>query len=255
MKFYFFKNFEKKFKLNNIFFDLEEKIVPMNFSLNYNIIFNNFNKNNLNKYFYYFLENELKFFKKVFKKQFLPVSVIRNEGRRLTERFLKIIMQDGKSFKYFLILSKIMVLHKNYFLKFNNILNNEYNLYKVYYNLSKKNFAFFSFEYILSFLNTYVDSIFDIKVIKPTKNTRKRSKRNYKFELKYIQANKRYKFILNGLIESSKYFYKNKFFTKIYFSIIDNLFGGKNSLLYRKKLLIYKYAIRMHKSKKFKNLI
>lgn len=205
--------------------------------------------------YFFFFENEFKFFKKIFFKKSKFSSFFRLENKRLFERFIKLFLTKGLYFRYFLVFSKILSMHKFYFINFYGAWDKTYKSYKIFFDYAERNLNFFSLEHVLEYIISNVDSLLDISVVKVNKKGKKKKSEPYDLKLKYVPIHKRYKFVFNALFENTKYFNKYTLPCKIYASIMETYLDVNTSMPNKKKLSIYKFALKLYKNKKKTGII
>jgi hypothetical protein len=157
---------------------------------------------------------------------------------------LNVIFLNGDKLKFFKSLNKVAntfyfsFIHKSLFLQ------NKFDNYTLFYNFSKENNFFFDFNFILNNLISLNESIFNIKVLKLNKKNKKRLKKKYDFEVKYLKKHKRAGNVFKALHLFSNSFNYYNYNERLLASIFTTFFFQKSSKIYKKKLLAYSSILK-----------
>lgn len=155
------------------------------------------------------------------------------------DSFLKFIFKSGrkksskilllKTFKYLFLIfkkdnvfmedlkSQIEILKEGFFKDLNN----------------------FNINFIIMWLSTLLNPIFDVVCYEVPKKYKKKLKKNYFFKLKYNYFNTRKRVSYKWIYKYSNDFNDRSFSKRLLKSIFFTFVGGKNSYLYNKKIHIY----------------
>lgn len=166
---------------------------------------------------------------------------IDNKNLFLFEKFLKLLFKDGLKLKFL----KMLFFSLNFFFYlfiFNtsNFFKRFQAIYNVYYFFSKTTNFFFSTNYIFNWIVENNESIFGIKCESVPKKYRKKLKKRFTFKISYTYPAKRKNLVLRWFYLLTGRYFGNNFRNRVYFLLVDTFFKGKKSVLYLKKLNIYK---------------
>nr|YP_010632209.1 ymf63 [Cryptocaryon irritans]WBP62325.1 ymf63 [Cryptocaryon irritans] len=200
------------------------------------------NQNTLNKSTYYLNLNKEKVLKNnslTFKYNYL-------------EEFLKIGFKAGNKLKFlkkvcfsFNLLIYLFVFYSvDFFKKYKPV----YDFYYFIFNNSK-NYFLFNINFIFSWLSSICEPIFGLKhhLIKP-KNKKKNKLK--KFFIFHLPKRKRKKVFLKWFYLITFFFNDKNYENKLFQCLIDVFFKFKKSIIYTKKIYIYKKVLKTNKIKK-----
>jgi hypothetical protein len=183
------------------------------------------------------------FFKKN-KTFFLKKETSTNDNKNNIDKFMNVILSNGNKLKFTKSLNNVVnVFYFSFFYK-NLFLQNKFDNYTLFYNFSKENDFFFNFNFILNNLVSLNESIFNIKVIKVGKKSKKKVKKKYDFEVKYLKKQKRAGIVFKSIHLNSNSFNYYKYDERLLASIFTTFFFQKSSKIYKKKLLAYSSILK-----------
>ena len=205
-------------------------------------------KNKLN--FYFFKKFLVKSRKKLPKVNFNQ----KNRNITLLQKFFCISMKSGNKttlFKHFEIFFKNYLIAMFYKKDQENILNNEFFINFLYYDiirvLIKKKSFFFNFNKLLSLILPAYDSLFSIKIKKLDKKLRLKYKKKYINTIVYIPDKNRFNFTLKFLNIQS-FSVKNFNLHDRYFRIfLMFILAPYRTLPWRRRNTVYKKILHKYK--------
>lgn len=170
---------------------------------------------------------------------FKPRLYILNKNKNNLDKFLNGVFLNGDKIKFFNYLNKVVNIFYFSFIHKSSFLQNKFDNYTLFYNFSKENDFFYNFDFILNNLVSLNESIFSIKVLKLNKKTKKKLKKKYDFEVKYLKKEKRANNVFKSIHLHSNSFNYYKYNERLLASIFTTFFFQKSSKIYKKKLLAY----------------
>lgn len=184
-----------------------------------------------------------KFSKKIYLFSKFRFDVLQKNKNNL-DKFLNVLFANGDKLKFFTALNKVANIFYFSFIHKSSFLQNKFDNYSLFYNFSKENDFFFDFNFILNNLVTLNESIFIIKVLKLNKKTKKKLKKKYDFEVKYLKKEKRAGNVFKSIHLNSNSFNYYKYDERLLASIFTTFFFQKSSKIYKKKLLAYSSILK-----------
>ena len=173
---------------------------------------------------------------------------IETNPHKLINFLVKHYTKNGNKIKGYNLLKSSFYLFFSFFEKFDTELDENYTLYKLYYQYSQENRTIF-YNPVFIYINIlkYLESTFNI-CIKTVKKGRKKSDKSTK-ELKigYISPNRRLPYALRTLILFSKQFDYQNAFAKTCYNILYLFLSNKNSVLFKKKIAIVDKLLKLRK--------
>lgn len=232
-------------RLNKISFKQNNYNFLKNVNFYYNFYFDNYKTDtndyiNIDRANYKIFINSY-FFKKT--KSFTTKSNFLKDSTNF-DRFLNMIISHGDKLKFLKSVNKAVNIFYFSFIHKSNFLQNKFDNYSLFYNFSKENDFFFNFDFILSNIVNLNESIFTIKVLKLNKKNKKRLKKKYDFEVKYLKKHKRAGNVFKSLHLFSNSFNYYKYSERILASLFTTFFFQKSSKIYKKKLLAYSSILK-----------
>lgn len=113
------------------------------------------------------------------------------------------MVRQGKLKKHKLYFNKVLAFFKYHFYHYNFDFHKSFKNYLNYFTCVD----YFSYmlkpEFFLSMIIQILDPLLELKVTKVPKKFKKKSKKKYAITLKFINKNKRFKYVLKQLIEYS----------------------------------------------------
>jgi hypothetical protein len=167
-----------------------------------------------------------------------------NKNKTNLDKLLNVILINGDKLKFLKSLNKMVSIFYFSFIHKSVFLQNKFDTYTLFYNFSKENDFFFNFDFILNNIITLNESIFNIKVLKLNKRNKKRLKKKYDFEIKYLKKEKRAGNVFKSLHLFSNSFNYYKYNERILAAIFTTFFFQKSSKIYKKKLLAYSSILK-----------
>ena len=147
----------------------------------------------------------------------------------------KVVLQTLKSFKLF------------YFITGNyaNMSLTKYQFWNEYkYNMAV-NFYVYNILFILNWLLLTLKPLFTLKCQIVPKKYRKHFKTNYLYRMVYLQPNKRFNTALKWIGNEIICYPASNNSEKIIFTLLDLILNFKSSILYKKKIKIYTYLLKL----------
>lgn len=217
---YYQNNFYKNYKT-----DIADYYLIIN--LNYKIfIDSNFFKKK--KYFYI---NKNKF-------------IIFNHNRSNLDKLINVSLSDGKKLKFLNYMNNLNNAFYYSFIRKSLFFQNRFENYMLFYNFSKENDFFFNLNFILSNIANLNESIFNIKVVKLNKKLKKRFKKKFDFEVKYLQKHKRSLSVFKSLHLYANSFNYYKYYERLLASLLLTFLNQKESKIYKRKLVSYSLVLK-----------
>jgi hypothetical protein len=175
-------------------------------------------------------------------------SLVQFKNKSNTDLLLNSLMTHGKKLQFLKAVNYVnSIFYYSFFFK-NSLLTQKFDNYVLFLNFSKFNEFFFDFNFILSNIITLNESVFNLKVIKLNKKSKKKLKKNFDFEIKYLKKNKRALNVLKTLhLVSNSYNYYN-YYERLLASFFTTFLLQKTSQIYKKKIYTYSTILK----KKFK---
>lgn len=167
----------------------------------------------------------------------------------LRNKVINYSLEKGKKLTSYKIFNNTFQLFYSFFDKFNDELNNSYELYSTYYKYSIKNKTIF-FEPMFIYYNliSFLQPSFIIS-FKKTLKTKKNNKKAKEVIINYIKPKSRFFFCLKSIIKFSKTFSFNKCNQNIAYTLLNLFLLNKNSSIYKKKIIAYEKLIKLKKTK------
>jgi hypothetical protein len=167
-----------------------------------------------------------------------------NKNKSNLDKLLNVILSNGDKLKFLKSLNSMVNIFYFSFIHKSVFLQNKFDTYTLFYNFSKENDFFFNFDFILNNIVNLNESIFNIKVLKLNKRNKKRLKKKYDFEIKYLKKEKRAGNVFKSLHLFSNSFNYYKYNERILASVFTTFFFQKSSKIYKKKLLAYSSILK-----------
>lgn len=165
-------------------------------------------------------------------------------------KIINFLMEKGKKITAYNLYNDSFTIFFFFFQKYNKDLSQMYELYKVYYDFSKKNSEIF-FDPVFIFRNL-TDFLKPSYMLALKKNIKKKtSKKHIKKDLiiRYIKPENRINVALRAIMKFTKSFNFDKKSENVAYALIYLFLSNKNSSLYKKKILSYEKLIKAKKSK------
>lgn len=159
-------------------------------------------------------------------------------------KFVNMMLKSGGKLKFFNYLNTVTNIFYYSFIYKSSFLQNKFDNYTLFFNFSRENSFFFNFNFILNNILVLNESIFNIKVVKLDKRNKKRLKKKYDFEVKYLKKQKRKGFVFKALHLYSNSFNYYKYHERLLASLLTTFFFQKNSKIYKKKLFAYSSVLK-----------
>jgi hypothetical protein len=179
-------------------------------------------------------------------------SYLMNKDLTIANQFIKILTKKGLLYRYQLVISKIVGMHRSYFEIVNPILNETYSQYYIYYMFSKKHIEFFNLNILLDMAARIVDPLLQVKVVTLPKFLQKKYKKRFDFKIKHVNLSVRLRYVLKRIILNSDFLKKRDVQDRLYDCIMGIFLNPQLNLVYEEKLYFYKYALKMYKTNKLK---
>jgi hypothetical protein len=167
-----------------------------------------------------------------------------NKNKTNLDKLINVVFINGDKLKFFKSLNKVVNVFYFSFIHKSVFLQNKFDNYSLFYNFSKENSFFFDFNFILNNITSLNESIFHVKVLKVNKKAKKKLKKKYDFEVKYLKKEKRAGNVYRSLHLHSNSFNYYKYDERLLASILTTFFFQKSSKLYKKKLLAYSSVLK-----------
>lgn len=230
----FYKNINsKKIYYCNTYVDVNYKNDTSNYKTNEYLNFKLFIRQKYLKFFKYFyiLHKNNK-------------SLVLDKNRSNVDRFLNGITSRGHKLKFLKYLNYIANIFFYSFIYKSLSLSQKFENYMIFYNFSKSNEFFFDFNFILNNIINLNESIFNLKVVKLNKKIKKKLKKNFDFELKYLKKHKRSITVLKSVHLYSNTFNYYRYYERLLSSVLITFFHQKNSRIYKKKIYTYNSILK-----------
>jgi hypothetical protein len=221
-------HFYENFFYENYKTDIADYYIITN--LNYKIFINN-NFLKKKKSFYFINPNKDK-------------SIIFNQNRNNLDKLINVSFSDGKKLKF---LNYINYLNNAFYYSFiykSSFFQSRFENYMLFYNFSKENDFFFDLDFILNNIVNLNESIFNIKVIKLNKKLKKRFKKKFDFEVRYLRKHKRSLNVFKSLHLYSNSFNYYKYYERLLASLLLTFLNQKESKIYKRKLVSYSLVLK-----------
>lgn len=150
-------------------------------------------------------------------------------------------------------LSIFLKITKNFFYIFNNLINNKdssqvffkkYVFSNIFMSFVGANINIFNSHFLLDWCVSFLIPIFGLKCESVPKKFRKKLKKKYLYNIKYIPQIKRKRILFrwfSEVIYEQKY---RKVENKIFYSFLSIFLNYKNNYLFKKKIFIYKWVLK-----------
>jgi hypothetical protein len=199
--------------------------------------------NNTGGYFYFvnLLEKRIKLRRNRLR------SKLMNSPLQESTQFLKIFKKNGLYYKYFLIISKMMSMHRQCFERVDLELNSTYPNYFAFYLFARSNLQFYNFNFLLNFVTIAVDPCIQIKVVTFPKFLQKKFKKRFDFQIKHVDMSLRARYVYKRIILNSEFLSGNDVTTRVYSCLANIFLNPSDNLVMKEKFYFYRYALRMYK--------
>lgn len=159
-------------------------------------------------------------------------------------KFINMIMLDGKKNLAFKNFKNVFLTIFSFFEIYNEELEQNYDLYKVYYEYSiEQKTSFFDPVFFFKTLSKLLEPTF---ILNKSKKTNKNKEQEIIID--YVPSFKRTSLFLKSIIIFAKSFDFKNFYMNIAYSVLNNFLTLKNSFLYKRKLLTYSRLLKTKKS-------
>lgn len=145
---------------------------------------------------------------------------------------------------YNIFLKNIFFLIKTDKLFFNNYPNTEF----VYDLLNSKKYNY-KLQNLLTNPLLLLEHMFELKLKKLNKKMKRKFKKKHVYVVKYLYKTKRLKNTLNMFYLSSNFYNNKKYYDRIFYTFLNVIFDTKNTPIFKKKLNVYKIALKFLKKK------
>lgn len=148
-------------------------------------------------------------------------------------------MENGGLKKSNYVIAKVFTLFKNYFLR-SNIFENNFKNINYTLNIFDKKIIFYKFDDLINHLGKFISCAYAITAVPVPKKLKRKLKKKFIHELKYIKTSTREKIAMKWLKYSTVYYNNNKLLVRLFKSVINTCIEGRESKLFKKKLYIYR---------------
>lgn len=209
--------------------------------------FNYFNFISYTRYFYILnLVKKKQFFRKTNKGVKLDVrfnSIRRYKNINLNNQLLNMWLKNG--------LKLNLLKHYNYFLEYYYLLLisdikffENFTNYKYILELLDTKDYYYNFENLLNDPVKELEFIFDLKIKKLSKKLQKKYNKKYDYKIVHINKKKRFRYLLKAFYSNINYYKCNKYFERIFYTLINIVFNTKDTEVWNKKVCIYKTVFK-----------
>ena len=170
-----------------------------------------------------------------------------SENYRLISKIIELNTKKGLKNKSIKIFNNAMRYIYGLFDNFDNVLAQDTPSYSVFYNFSKTfEDEFYKPDFFIRYIYASLELLFLIKRIKPKKKTKKK-KNQTKTMVSYLSQKSRYSITIRVINAYLNRFNERSGDKRIGDSILYLAFSGKNSFLYKKKILMYNKLLEKKK--------
>lgn len=163
------------------------------------------------------------------------------------DKLLNVSQRDGKKIKFLKFLNKLNNVFYYSFIFKSSFFQNKFDTYQLFWNFSKENDFFFNLNFILNNIALLNESIFTVKVIKLNKKSKKKFKKKFDFQVKYLNKNKRNLNVFKSLHLYSNSFNYYNYHERLLACLVLVFFGQKNSKIYKRKISTYSLVLKKKK--------
>ena len=110
--------------------------------------------------------------------------------------------------------------------------------------LLKLNTSFFNINFLLKWYLSFLTQIFNIKCIAVAKKYKKKYKKKYTFKLYQVSKAKRDNIFFKAMSLNTSTFGVRSIYDRFLLNLLTTISSYKQSSLYKKKIFIYKWALR-----------
>ena len=213
------------------------------------ILYDFFFKNSKTYFLYFFLKKNVKSRKIFIKKINGKFRNIKNDSYRrdknidISNRFINVSLKNGKKLNF---LKNWNLFLKNFFLSFNKNNSNisHYKNYDFFLDLFNNKYYYHDINLLIKKSITVFEPLFNIKVNKINKKFKNKFNKKYSYDIIYIKKKKRLKHVLKLINSYSERFKNYRCWERLYWSFISILLEPKNSFLWKRKMFVYKKALK-----------
>lgn len=168
----------------------------------------------------------------------------------LKDKFINLMVRQGKLIKHKLYFNKVLFLFKYHFFYYNMDFHRSFKNYLNYFTSAD----YFSYmlkpAFFLSMIIQILDPLLELKVTKVPKKFKKKSKKKYAITLKFINKNRRFKYVLKQIIEYSNTILVKDISSRWFYSLLFTILQLPDGFLASKKLEVYQYALKLYKNRR-----
>lgn len=216
--------------------------------LTLNINFKNWENENFYNYFSFFKKSikSRKIFRKAIngrRRNQKNDSFKRDKNSTIVEQFFNVSMKDGKKL---VILKQWNIFVSNLFDSFKENDNNlsHYKNYESILDLLNTKKNYYNFDLLLNRSIILFEPLFNVKIEKASKRMKSKLNKKYVYKVVYIKKEKRLKHVLKLINSYSERFQNYNYWERLYWMFASILLESKNSYLWRRKIFVYKKALK-----------
>lgn len=168
----------------------------------------------------------------------------------LKDKFINLMVRQGKLIKHRLYFTKVLYFFKYHFYYYNMDFHKSFKNYLNYFTSAQYFNYMLKPSFFLSMIIQILDPLLELKVTKVPKKFRKKNKKKYAIALKFINRNRRFKFVLKQIIEYSNSILIKDISSRWFSSLLFTILQLPEGYLASKKLEVYQYALKLYKNRK-----
>ena len=166
----------------------------------------------------------------------------------LNRMFLNYFLKCGQKLTSYKLYKQGRSAFYSLFDDFNVELSENYPLYELYFNYSKKNLLKFqNINFIIKNIMLILEAAFTVKIVTINVRRKKVNTPTKTISINYITPHKRLQLVVRAIAIFSKSFSFEKSSNQLAFGILNTFLSNKNSTLFQKKVFSYNKLIHLKK--------